>query len=87
MKRIKFSGPVRCHKSVAKKKNLAVLLDLNRFGATRKDLRKWTGSEKLEVVQDAKLFGVAASSRKHGVSSTMKCRWRSQYEKKDPAGL
>ena len=49
--------------------------------------RKWSASEKLEVVQDALNQGVAASSRKHGVSSTMIYRWRDRYEKEGPNGL
>ena len=52
-----------------------------------KNRRKWTSSEKLEVVQDAELLGVTESSRKHGVSTTMIYRWRRKYEDRGPDGL
>ena len=52
-----------------------------------KKRRKWTASQKLEVVQDADLLGVSEASRKHLVSSTMIYRWRRNYESKGPNGL
>lgn len=52
-----------------------------------KNRRKWKASEKLEVLQDAELYGVSESSRKHGVSSTMIYRWKAKYESEGAAGL
>ncbi len=53
----------------------------------RKKRRKWTASEKMQVLQDAELHSVSESSRRHGVSSNMIYRWRTKYESAGAAGL
>ncbi len=52
-----------------------------------KKRRKWTASEKMQVLQDAELLSVAESSRKHGVSANMIYRWRDKYESEGVSGL
>lgn len=49
--------------------------------------RKWSGSEKLQIIQDAELKGTAEASRIHGVSSSMIYRWSNQYREQGSAGL
>ncbi len=53
----------------------------------RKKRRRWSASEKMQVLQDAELHSVSESSRRHGVSSNMIYRWRSKYEAEGQAGL
>jgi len=52
-----------------------------------KKRRKWSATEKVAVLQDAEVLGMAEASRKHQVSSTMIYRWRSDYEKDGVGGL
>ncbi len=53
----------------------------------RKKRRQWKASEKLEIIQDSEKIGTAATSRKHGVASSMIDRWRRKYELEGITGL
>ena len=53
----------------------------------RKKRRQWKASEKLEIIQDSEQLGTSATSRKHGVASSMIDRWRKKYESEGIAGL
>lgn len=52
-----------------------------------KKRRNWSTSEKLEIVRDSQLLGMAEASRKHDVSSQMIYRWRNIYNEEGPEGL
>ncbi len=52
-----------------------------------KKRKRWTASEKLEIIQLSDHLGVAEASRKYGISSTMIYRWRTKYEQEGVDGL
>ncbi len=49
--------------------------------------RKWTGQEKLQILGDVELYGMAEASRMHDVSTSMLYRWKSRYDSAGEAGL
>ncbi len=49
--------------------------------------RKWTAEDKLRILRDIELYGMAEACRLHEVSSSMLYRWRTKYEQQGEAGL
>lgn len=49
--------------------------------------RKWTESEKLQIIQEAEKHGVAETIRKYNVAQSLFHRWRSAYNGEGMEGL
>ncbi len=52
-----------------------------------KNRRKWSGSEKLEVLQFYKLHGLSRTVREYQVSSTTVYKWQNILDDYGPDGL
>jgi len=53
----------------------------------KKHQKRWTSSEKLEIVNYSKLHGVTKASREFNVSGGSIYKWREAYEKEGTSGL
>jgi putative transposase len=49
--------------------------------------RKWTAGQKLAILQEAELDGVAKTCRKHQISDSMIYKWRDKLQEFGEAGL
>ena len=52
-----------------------------------KHRKRWTSSEKLEVLHYEKLHGSTKASREYGVSVTSILKWKKAYESSGESGL
>ena len=52
-----------------------------------KHRKTWTVSEKMEIINYEKKYGITVASREYGVSVTSIYKWKSQYEQKGESGL
>jgi len=53
----------------------------------KKHRKRWTVSEKLEIVNYSKAHGVTKASREYNVSSGSIYKWRESYEEHGASGL
>ena len=53
----------------------------------KKHQKRWTVSEKLEIINYSKTNGVTKASREYNVSSGSIYKWRDAYEKEGESGL
>ena len=53
----------------------------------KKHQKRWTATEKLEIVNYSKLHGAAKASRAFNVSAGSIYKWRDAYEKQGASGL